>query len=268
MSGSTGAPPNGRRPAVSRSRGPGAPARTRCPACGRRRASIRRRWSSGSAAAAGPWAAATAIGSRAPSASATWARSARATSRRCWARSTTPSQRSARSARSVRPASLAPAAATPPPRSQPCGRGRKPEAMHRILIADSLDPSGLALFADSGAEIVELREADRPRLAEIIGDFDALVVRSATKVTAELLHAAKRLKVVGRAGIGVDNVDVAAATEQGVVVVNAPTANLLSATEHTFALLLAVARRVPEADASTKAGGSDRKLTSGELQVK
>jgi D-3-phosphoglycerate dehydrogenase len=140
--------------------------------------------------------------------------------------------------------------------------------MHRILIADSLDPSGLALFADSGAEIVELREADRPRLAEIIGDFDALVVRSATKVTAELLHAAKRLKVVGRAGIGVDNVDVAAATEQGVVVVNAPTANLLSATEHTFALLLAVARRVPEADASTKAGGWNRKLTGVELQGK
>ncbi len=140
--------------------------------------------------------------------------------------------------------------------------------MHRILIADPLDPSGLALLAGSGAEVVELREADRPRLAEIIGDFDALVVRSATKVTAELLHAAKRLKVVGRAGIGVDNVDVAAATEQGVVVVNAPTANLLSATEHTFALLLAVARRVPEADASTKAGGWNRKLTGVELQGK
>jgi D-3-phosphoglycerate dehydrogenase / 2-oxoglutarate reductase len=140
--------------------------------------------------------------------------------------------------------------------------------MHRILIADPLDPSGLALLAGSGAEVVELREADRPRLAEIIGDFDALVVRSATKVTAELLHAAKRLKVVGRAGVGVDNVDVAAATEQGVVVVNAPTANLLSATEHTFALLLAVARRVPEADASTKAGGWNRKLTGVELQGK
>jgi D-3-phosphoglycerate dehydrogenase len=140
--------------------------------------------------------------------------------------------------------------------------------MLRILIADPLDPSGLALLAGSGAEIVELREADRPRLAEIIGDFDALLVRSSTKVTAELLHAARRLKVVGRAGIGVDNVDVAAATAQGIVVVNAPTANLLSATEHTFALLLAVARRVPEADASTKAGGWNRKLTGVELQGK
>ncbi|MBV8200048.1 MAG: phosphoglycerate dehydrogenase [Acidobacteria bacterium] len=140
--------------------------------------------------------------------------------------------------------------------------------MHRILIADKLDPSGIALLAESGAEIVELRDADRPRLAELIAGFDALVVRSATKVTAELLRAAKRLKVVGRAGIGVDNVDVQAATELGILVVNAPTANLMSATEHTFALLLAVARRVPEADASTKAGGWDRKLTGVELQGK
>jgi len=140
--------------------------------------------------------------------------------------------------------------------------------MHRILIADPLDPAGLALLAASGAEVVELRDADRPRLAEMVGDVDALVVRSATQVTAELLRAAKRLKVVGRAGIGVDNVDVAAATERGVLVVNAPTANLMSATEHTFALLLAVARRVPEADASTKAGGWNRKLTGIELQGK
>ncbi len=140
--------------------------------------------------------------------------------------------------------------------------------MQRILIADSLDPSGIELLTASGAEVVQLGESDRPRLAEIVGDFDALVVRSATKVTAELLRAAKRLKVVGRAGIGVDNVDVAAATEHGILVVNAPTANLMSATEHTFALLLAVARRVPEADASTKAGGWDRKLTGIELQGK
>ncbi|HVR06464.1 MAG TPA: phosphoglycerate dehydrogenase [Thermoanaerobaculia bacterium] len=140
--------------------------------------------------------------------------------------------------------------------------------MPRILIADKLDRTGLALLASRGAEIVELREADRPRLAEVIGDCDALVVRSATKVTADLLRAGKKLKVVGRAGIGVDNVDVDAATELGILVVNAPTANLMSATEHTFALLLAVARRVPEADASTKAGGWDRKLTGIELQGK
>jgi D-3-phosphoglycerate dehydrogenase / 2-oxoglutarate reductase len=140
--------------------------------------------------------------------------------------------------------------------------------MPRILIADSLDAAGLALLAASGAEVVELRAEERPRLAEIVADFDALVVRSATKVTAELLRAGKRLKVVGRAGIGVDNVDVETATELGILVVNAPTANLVSATEHTFALLLAVARRVPEADASTKAGGWNRKLTGVELQGK
>jgi D-3-phosphoglycerate dehydrogenase len=140
--------------------------------------------------------------------------------------------------------------------------------MHRILIADPLDSAGLALFAAASAEVVELADADRPRLAEIVAGFDALVVRSATKVTADLLRAAKGLKVVGRAGIGTDNVDVAAATALGVLVVNAPTANLMSATEHTFALLLAVARRVPEADASVKGGAWNRKLTGIELQGK
>lgn len=137
--------------------------------------------------------------------------------------------------------------------------------MPRILIADSLDPAGLALFAEAGAETRVLTAAERLRLSEILPGYDALLVRSATQVTAELLAAGKDLKVVGRAGIGVDNVDVAAATERGILVVNAPTANLTSATEHTFALLLAVARRVPEADASMKAGRWDRQLTGTEL---
>ncbi len=140
--------------------------------------------------------------------------------------------------------------------------------MARILIADSLDPSGLTLFAEAGAEVYQLKAEERPRLPEILADYDALIVRSSTQATADLLRAGKKLKVVGRAGIGVDNVDVAAATELGILVVNAPTANLMSATEHTFALLLSLARRVPEADASTKAGGWDRKLTGVELQGK
>ena len=140
---------------------------------------------------------------------------------------------------------------------------------HRILIADPLDPSGLEVLQQSGAEVHTLTTAERPRLAEILADFDALVVRSSTKVTAELLRAGKRLKVVGRAGIGVDNVDVAAATEMGVLVVNAPTANLISATEHTFALLLSLARRVPGADAAMKREDWDRKSFTGfELQGK
>jgi D-3-phosphoglycerate dehydrogenase / 2-oxoglutarate reductase len=140
--------------------------------------------------------------------------------------------------------------------------------MAKILISDSLDPSGLSLFQEAGMEVHQLTAEERPRLPEILADYEALVVRSSTQVTADLMKAGKKLKVVGRAGIGVDNVDVAAATELGILVVNAPTANLMSATEHTFALLLSLARRVPEADASTKAGGWDRKLTGIELQGK
>ena len=138
----------------------------------------------------------------------------------------------------------------------------------RILIADELDPAGLELLARDGAEVRQLGKDERAQLPEILPDFDALVVRSATKVTADLLRAGKRLKVVGRAGIGVDNVDVAAATEMGILVVNAPTANLMSATEHTFALLLSLARKVPFADASMKAGEWNRKITGVELQGK
>lgn len=141
--------------------------------------------------------------------------------------------------------------------------------MHRILIADSLDASGLEVFRAAGADLHLLTADERPRLAELIGGFDALVVRSATRVTAELLAAGAGLKVVGRAGIGVDNVDVKAATERGILVVNAPTANALSATEHTFALLLALARNVPAADAALRRGEWERKRFVGtELQGK
>jgi D-3-phosphoglycerate dehydrogenase len=140
--------------------------------------------------------------------------------------------------------------------------------MYRILIADSLDPAGLELLRQSGAEVRVVTPEEKPRLAEILPDYDALVVRSSTQVTADLMRAGKRLKVVGRAGIGVDNVDVAAATELGILVVNAPTANLVSATEHTFALLFALARQVPFADTSMKAGKWDRKITGLELQGK
>src|SRR4051812_7501821 len=146
--------------------------------------------------------------------------------------------------------------------------GNPTDTKHRILLADQLDPSGLVLFEQAGVEIHQLTTEERPRLPEILADFDALVVRSSTQATAELLKAGKRLKVVGRAGIGVDNVDVAAATELGILVVNAPTANLMSATEHTFALLLSLARRIGEADSSMKAGEWNRKLTGIELQGK
>ena len=141
--------------------------------------------------------------------------------------------------------------------------------MNRVLVADPLEESGLEILRAAGAEVVVLAAADRSRLAELLPAFDALVVRSATRVTRQLLESTDRLRVVGRAGIGVDNVDVDAATERGVLVVNAPTANLVSATEHTLALMLAVARNLPAADASMKRGEWDRKSFVGvELQGK
>lgn len=142
--------------------------------------------------------------------------------------------------------------------------------MYRILVSDPLEATGLAMLRESGHEVHELAADERPRLVEMISDFDALVVRSGTKVTEEILQAgAPRLKVVGRAGIGVDNVDIPAATRMGILVINAPTANLLSATEHTFALMLSVARNVAAADRALKEGVWDRKKFVGaELQGK
>ncbi len=141
--------------------------------------------------------------------------------------------------------------------------------MYRILVSDPLEATGLALLRDSGHEVTELPGEERHKLPELIGGYDALVVRSGTKVTAELLARAERLRVVGRAGIGVDNVDLEAATERGILVINAPTANLLSATEHTFALMLALARNVAAADKDIKAGEWNRKKWVGaEVQGK
>ncbi len=141
--------------------------------------------------------------------------------------------------------------------------------MPRILIADSLAPAGVELLLRENAEVDQLRDEDRPRLASLIANYDAVIVRSATQITREVLEGGDRLKVVGRAGVGVDNIDIAAATQRGVLVINAPTANSLSATEHTFALLLALARRIPSADASLKAKRWERNSHVGsELQGK
>jgi len=141
--------------------------------------------------------------------------------------------------------------------------------MHRILLADPIEESGRLMFEEAGAEVHQLTDDERESLPELLADFDALVVRSRTKVTAELLRGAGRLKVVGRAGIGVDNVDIQAATELGILVVNAPTANMISATEHTFALLLSMARNVAAASASVKSEEWNRKQFLGaELQGK
>ncbi|MER7010110.1 phosphoglycerate dehydrogenase [Saccharopolyspora sp. NPDC000359] len=131
-----------------------------------------------------------------------------------------------------------------------------------VLIAEKLAPSVIDALGD-GVEIRNVDGTDRPALLDAVAEADALLVRSATKVDAEVLAAAKKLKVVARAGVGLDNVEVPAATERGVMVVNAPTSNIVSAAEHAMALLLAVARNVPQADASLKGGEWKRSSYAG-----
>jgi D-3-phosphoglycerate dehydrogenase len=126
--------------------------------------------------------------------------------------------------------------------------------MPKVLISDALSPAAVAAFEERGVEAEVRTGLGEAELIGVIGEFDGLAVRSATKVTAELLDAAERLKVVGRAGIGVDNIDLAAATSRGVVVMNTPFGNSVTTAEHTLALMLALARRVPAADRSTRAG--------------
>ncbi len=136
--------------------------------------------------------------------------------------------------------------------------------MARILICDPLNAVGVEQLRAGGHEVTELAAEDKAQIEKHAEGVDALVVRSGTQATAALMDAAgPRLRVIGRAGVGVDNVDVKAATERGILVVNAPTANLLSATEHTFALLLALMRKVPAADRSLKDGRWDRKSFVG-----
>jgi len=124
----------------------------------------------------------------------------------------------------------------------------------RVLISDKLSPAAVAIFKERGVEVDVKPGLDKEELARIIGDYDGLAIRSATKVTAKLLERATRLKVVGRAGIGVDNVDIPAATARGVIVMNTPFGNSITTAEHAIALMFALARQIPSADASTQAG--------------
>jgi len=126
--------------------------------------------------------------------------------------------------------------------------------LSRVLVAEKIAPGGLQMLREAGHEVVDLAGAPREKLLAELADADALLVRSSTKVDAELLQAASRLTVVGRAGVGVDNVDVPAASERGVLVLNSPTGNVVSAVEHTFAVLLSLLRSVPRAAASMAAG--------------
>ncbi len=126
----------------------------------------------------------------------------------------------------------------------------------RVLVSDKLSPTAVQIFKDRGVEVDYLPDLgkDKDKLLEVIGDYDGLAIRSATKVTEKLIAAAKKLKVVGRAGIGVDNVDIPAASRRGIIVMNTPFGNSITTAEHAIALMFAVARQLPEADTSTRAG--------------
>lgn len=126
--------------------------------------------------------------------------------------------------------------------------------MPKVLISDKMSPKAAEIFRARGIEVDEKPGLSADELIAIIGDYDGLAIRSATKVTPAVLDAGRNLKVVGRAGIGVDNVDIPAATKHGVVVMNTPFGNSITTAEHAIALLLAVARQLPEANASTQAG--------------
>ena len=126
----------------------------------------------------------------------------------------------------------------------------------KVLISDELSPAAVAIFRDQGIEVTfePALGRDKARLEGLIGAFDGLAIRSTTKVTEKLLAKAARLKVVGRAGIGVDNVDIRAATAKGVIVMNTPFGNSITTAEHAIAMMMALARQIPEADRSTQAG--------------
>jgi len=134
----------------------------------------------------------------------------------------------------------------------------------KILISDNLGEAGVKMFQEEPGFEVDVKTGLEPEeLKKIIGDYDALVIRSATKVTEELLQAAKRLKVVGRAGIGLDNVDIPAATKRGVLVMNTPTGNVVTTAEHTIAMMMALTRNIPWGTSTLKDGKWEKKKLQG-----
>ena len=127
--------------------------------------------------------------------------------------------------------------------------------MPKVLVSDKLSKTAVQIFKDNNIDVDYLPDLgkDKDKLFEVIGQYDGLAIRSATKVTEKILSAAKNLKVIGRAGIGVDNVDIPAATKAGIIVMNTPFGNSITTAEHAIAMMMALARQLPEADASTKA---------------
>ncbi|HNB26825.1 MAG TPA: phosphoglycerate dehydrogenase, partial [Alphaproteobacteria bacterium] len=141
--------------------------------------------------------------------------------------------------------------------------------MPKVLIADELSPAAVQIFRQRGVEVDEKIGLKPKELRDIIGQYDGLAVRSATKVTPEVIAVAKKLKVVGRAGIGVDNIDVKAATAAGICVMNTPFGNSITTAEHSIAMMMALARHIPQADRSTQDGKWEKsKFVGVELYAK
>ncbi|HET9479413.1 MAG TPA: NAD(P)-dependent oxidoreductase, partial [Pyrinomonadaceae bacterium] len=133
----------------------------------------------------------------------------------------------------------------------------------KIFVADDVSDSGLEPLRAAGFRVEKQTGLTGPSLDQALRDCEGLVVRSETKVTADLLASAHSLRVIGRAGVGVDNIDVPAATIRGIVVMNAPDGNTITTAEHTMALLISLARSIPQANSSLKAGGWERKRFIG-----
>ena len=137
----------------------------------------------------------------------------------------------------------------------------------KVLVADPIAPQGIDILRQHAE--VDVRKSVTPEeLGSVIGDYDALVVRSQTKVTSDIIEAAEKLQVIGRAGVGVDNIDVDAATRHGIIVINSPEGNIVSTAEHTIAMLLALARRIPQAHDLLHAGVWDREFKGAEIRNK
>ena len=134
----------------------------------------------------------------------------------------------------------------------------------KVLVMDGVKEEGLVpLRENAEIEVVMGSKMTEDELCQCIGEYEALIVRSATKVTAKVLEKADKLKVVGRAGVGVDNIDLNAATQRGILVVNAPDGNTIAACEHTIAMMLAMARNIPQAVSKTKEKIWDKKAFLG-----
>ncbi len=133
----------------------------------------------------------------------------------------------------------------------------------RVLVAEPISEEAIEYMRREGLDVDVRTNLSREELLSVIGEYDAIIVRSQTRIDEEVLDAAKKLKIIGRAGVGVDNIAVDAATQRGIIVVNAPGGNTISTAEHTIALMLAAARRIPQADRSVKEGKWERKRFMG-----